>query len=109
MEFLIIKIKMYLCKNNLCVTVISSFVNRHLHNTFATSIYISNEREAYDNAIYDYSQNDIDLNGIRFYANINQLLIDKIPLDQQVMFLGAKIDIENEIDVFNRQGLFYQE
>ena len=44
-----------------------------------------------------------------FYANLNQLLIDKIPLDQWVMFLGAKIDIENEIDIFNRQGLFYQE
>ena len=51
----------------------------------------------------------IDLNGIRFYANINQLLIDKISLDQWVMILGAKMDIENEIDVFNRQGLFYQE
>ena len=62
-----------------------------------------------NNAIYAYTQNDIDLNGIRFYANINQLLIDKIPLDQWVMILGAKMDIENEIDVFNRQGLFYQE
>ena len=72
-------------------------------------MYISNEYETYDNAIYDYTQNDIDLNSIRFYANINQLLIDKIPLDQWVMFLGTKIDIENEIDVFNRQGLFYQE
>lgn len=95
-----------------CWCYASSFVNRHndlLHNTFATSMYISNEHEAYDNAIYDYSQNDIDLNGIRFYANINQLLIDKIPLDQWVMILGAKMDIENEIDVFNRQGLFYQE
>ena len=112
MEFLIIKIKMYLCKNNLCVTVTSSFVNRHneqLHNTFAISMYISNEHEAYDNAIYTYTQNDIDLNGIRFYANLNQLLIDKIPLNQWVMILGAKMDTENEIDVFNRQGLFYQE
>ena len=72
-------------------------------------MYISNEHEPYDNAIYDYSQNDIDLNGMRFYANINQLLIDKIPLDQWVMILGAKMDIENEIDVFNRHGLFYQE
>lgn len=62
-----------------------------------------------NNAIYAYTQNDIDLNGIRFYANINQLLIDKIPLNQWVMILGAKMDIENEIDVFNRQGLFYQE
>lgn len=62
-----------------------------------------------NNAIYVYTQNDIDLNGIRFYANINQLLIDKIPLDQWVMILGAKMNIENEIDVFNRQGLFYQE
>ena len=62
-----------------------------------------------NNAIYAYTQNDIDLNGIRFYANINQLLIDKIPLNQWVIILGAKMDIENEIDVFNRQGLFYQE
>ena len=72
-------------------------------------MYILNEHEPYDNAIYTYTQNDIDLNGIRFYANLNKLLIDKIPLDQWVMILGAKMDIENEIDVFNRQGLFYQE
>ena len=65
-------------------------------------MYISNEHETYDNAIYDYTQNDIDLNSIRFYVNINQLLIDKIPLDQWVIILGTKMNIENEIEVFNR-------
>lgn len=72
-------------------------------------MYISNVMEAYNNSIYNYLQKDIDSNNIRFYSNINQLLTDKISLDQWVMILGAKMDSENDIDVFNRQGLYYQE
>ena len=93
-----------------CWCYASDFVmTNNLHNTFATSMFISNVRESHDNDIYNYTQQQINLNGTRFYSNINQLLNDNIPLNEWVMQLGAKMDIENEIDIFNRQGLYYQE
>lgn len=80
-----------------------------MHNTFATSMFISNVRETNDNGIDNYTQEQINANGERFYSNINKLLRDNIPLNEWIMQLGAKMDIENEIDTFNRQGLYYQE
>ena len=72
-------------------------------------MFISNTREAYDNGIRDYTQGQINSNGERFYGNINQLIKDKVPLNDWIMQLGAKMDIENVIDTFNRQGLYYNE
>lgn len=93
-----------------CWCYASDFVmNNNMHNTFATSMFISNTHEANDNGIDNYTQKQININGERFYSNINQLLKDNIPLNEWVMQLGAKMDIENEIDTFNRQNLFYQE
>lgn len=96
-------------KNIICCWCFASnfVINMNWHNTFATSMFISNTREAYDNGIRDYTQEQIDSNGERFYCNINQLIKDKVPLNDWIMQLGAKMDIENVIDVFNRQGLYY--
>jgi hypothetical protein len=70
-------------------------------------MFISNVGEAYDNGYYGYSQSDINSVGVRFYGEINSLLRDRVPLSDWVMRLGAHMDIENGIDVFNRQGLLY--
>lgn len=88
----------------------SSFVINHpnVTNCFATSMFISNVNEAIDNGIYDYSQDQINANGLRFYKEINYLLKNDIPLNEWVMRLGAHMDVENAIDVFNRQCLHYQ-
>lgn len=90
----------------------STFVDNYkyiLHNCVATSMFISNVNEAHDSDIFNYTQEQINSNGQRFYSNVNQLLRDNIPLNEWIMQLGAKMDIENEIDTFNRQGLYYQE
>lgn len=75
---------------------------------FATSMFISNVDEAYDNGIYGYTQEQINSNSKRFFIEINDLLKNNIPIDEYVMRLGAHMDIENDIDVFNRQCLHYQ-
>ena len=83
-------------------------INNHIHG-FATSMFITNEHEAVDNGILNYSQDEINLTSRVFQEEINYLLRNNIPLNQWVMFLGARMDIENPIDVFNRQGLYYNE
>ena len=70
-------------------------------------MFISNVNEAFDNGYYDYSQEQINQNGIRFYDEINHYLLNNIPLNEWVMRLGAHMDIENAIDVFNRQCLCF--
>lgn len=71
-------------------------------------MFISNVNEAYDNRITNYTQDQINDNSIRFHDEINYLIRENIPLSEWVMRLGAHMDIENDVDVFNRQGLFYQ-
>ena len=75
---------------------------------FATSMFISNEKEAADNMIFEYSQDQINSNSRRFDKEINWLLKENAPLDEWIMRLGVHMDIENAIDVFNRQCLHYQ-
>ena len=54
-------------KNIICCWCFASdfVINMNWHNTFATSMFISNTREAYDNGIRDYTQEQINSNGER--------------------------------------------
>lgn len=90
-----------------CWCYASSFCITHNLHSFSTSMFISNVNEAYDNGYYDYDQSEINSNSIRFFDEINHFLTNNIPLDEWVMRLGAHMDIENGIDVFNRQCLCY--
>ena len=90
-----------------CWCYASSFCNTHRLHSFSTSMFISNVDEAYDNGYCDYSQEQINSIGMRFYDEINNFLQNNVPLSEWVMRLGAHMDIENGIDVFNRQGLTY--
>ena len=80
--------------------------NMNLHS-FSTSMYISNVGEAMEYCYNNYTQEQINALTMRFCDNINELIINNVPLDQWVMQLGAKADIENGVDMFNRQGLFF--
>jgi hypothetical protein len=99
----LIKAKKVICTwcyaSNFCI-------NNNLH-CFATSMFITNEKEAIDNGIFGYNQEQINRNSERFQDEINYFLKNNIPLDEWVMRLGAHMDIENAIDVFNRQCLYY--
>ena len=55
----------------------------------------------------DYTQEQINNNSLRFQQEVNYLLRENIPMDEWVMRLGAHMDIENAVDVFNRQALYY--
>ena len=39
----------------------------------------------------------------------NYIFKGKVPLNDWITQLGAKMDIENVLDTFNRQGLYYNE
>lgn len=91
-----------------CWCYASSFVvSQNLH-AFATSMFISNVNEAYDNCITGYNQEQINACGHHFYQEINSLIINNVPMCEWVIRLGAHVDVDNAIDLFNRQGLYYQ-
>lgn len=83
----------------------SSFCERVGLHAFATSMFISNVNEAYDNCLTALTQDQINANSERYADELNALLRENVPLDEWVMRFGAHIDVENEVDVFNRQGL----
>lgn len=97
-------------KNVICVwCYAANFCETHHLNAFATSMFISNVGEAYDNCIYGYTDDDITKNSKRFDCEVGDLLDKKVPLNEWVMRLGAHMDADNAIDMFNRQGLTYIE
>ena len=73
----------------------------------STFCQISNINEAYDNGIYNVDQNRININGMSFYSQMNNLLLQNVPLNEWIMRFGVYMDIESELDIFNRQGLYY--
>lgn len=88
----------------------SDFVIAHpeLHNVFASSMFITNVNESYNNTIYDYDQNEINRVSRRTQEELLELLNSETQLSDWIMRFGAHMDIENAIDVFNRQGFYYQ-
>ena len=88
----------------------SSFCLEHNIPSFSTSMFISNPKEAKNNDIEgeNITQEYIDSVNRKFHYEIIDLIRKNIPLELWVMTLGAKMDVENSIDVFNRQGLYFQ-
>lgn len=85
----------------------STFCDNNGLHCFASSMFISNIQEAYDNCIYESSQEEINSCGRFFYAQLADLIADRIPMQDWIMRLGCAMDTENPVDVFNRQGLWY--
>lgn len=107
-EFNVYDIK---AKNIICVWCnASSFVSQfeELHNVVASSMFISNVNEAYNYGFTEYDQNTINEISRHCDQELVQLLMDGVPLKEWVMQIGAHTDILNEIDMFNRQGFYYQ-
>ena len=87
----------------------STFCDNHNLKAFATSMFISNVDEAWDNGIRGVTQDEINIIDERIDADIARLILSDIPMKDWIMHLGAKMDIENPIDMFNRQGFYYNE
>lgn len=98
-------------KNIICVWCNASyFVSQfeELHNVVTSSMFISNVNEAYDYGFCDYNQHDINEISKRCNRELIQLLTDNVPLKDWIMRIGVHADILNGIDMFNRQGFYYQ-
>ena len=98
-------------KNIICVWCnASSFISQFpdIHNVVATSMFISNVDEAYNYGFTEYDQPSINETSRHCDQELVQLLTENVPLNEWVMRIGAHTDILNDIDVFNRQGFYYQ-
>lgn len=42
-----------------------------------------------------------------FYQEMNNLITKKVKLSEWQIFFGCMMDVDDEIDKFNRQGLYY--
>lgn len=71
-------------------------------------MFISNVDEAYDYGFTEYDQPSINETSRHCDQELVQLLTENVPLNEWVMKIGAHTDILNDIDVFNRQGFYYQ-
>lgn len=86
----------------------SSFVTSYnIHNCIATGMFISNVNEAYDNGCYNSTQEEINSTDRIIDSEINSLIQSDIPITEWVMRIGCHMNVENEIDMFNRQGIIY--
>ena len=83
--------------------------NNKIKNCFSTSMFISNEKEAIDEGIHNASQAHITSLGKAFYQEMNNLITKKIKLSAWQIFFGCRMDVDDEIDKFNRQGLYYND
>lgn len=93
-------------KNVICLWChASSFCSEHNLSSFSSSMFISNINEAQDYCLGNTSTDEINSTCRIFFDEVNGLLINHIPLSEWVMRLGGHMDIDNDIDVFNRQGL----
>lgn len=97
-------------KNVICVwCYAANFCEANHLNAFATSMFISNVNEAYDNGIYGYTQDQINSNSVRFDSEMNELLGERVPLNEWAERFIRSMDANNDVDMFNRQGLTYIE
>ena len=88
----------------------STFVMEYnVHNCITTSMFISNINEACENGYIQPTQEDINNVCQRIDSEINRLIMSDIPISEWQMIIGAHMDVENAIDVFNRQGIMYNE
>lgn len=95
-------------KNVICIwCYASSFCQTHNLNALASSMFISNVNEAETCLDIFVSQEDVTSVQNQIFREINELLKNGVELDKYVMTLGARMDIENPIDTFNRQRFVY--
>lgn len=98
-------------KKVLCLWCNASYFSaeHNIHNSVSSSMFISNEREAEDNDIYGCTEGGIKRACEKIYLELIDLIQKEIPIEQWVMSIGVRVDEENEVDVFNRRGFYYNE
>lgn len=92
-------------KNVFCIWCnASTFCVENDFECLATSMFISNVGEAYVNSIQT-DKETIDRCNLKFYAECNHCLKDGMSMRDMYLYLGSRIDLDNDVDRFNRSGL----
>ena len=95
----------------LCLWCYASYFSaeQNIHNSVSSSMFISNEKEAEENDIYDSTQIEISKVCEKIYLELVDLIQRDVPIEQWTMSIGVKVDEDKEVDVFNRRGFYYNE
>ena len=98
-------------KRVICVWCYASdfVLTNNIHNCLASGMFISNVSEAEYNGCYNSTQKDINFVANMIDNEINSLIQTDTPISEWQIQLGVHMDVENEIDTFNRQGFIYNE
>ena len=92
-------------KNVFCIWCnASDFCVENDFECLATSMFISNVGEAYMNSIQT-DKETIDRCNLKFYAECNHCLKEGMSMRNMYSYLGSRIDLDNDVDRFNRSGL----
>ena len=92
-------------KNVFCIWCnASTFCVENDFECLATSMFISNVGEAYMNSIQT-DKETINRCNLKFYAECNHCLKEGMSMKDMYLYLGSRIDVDNDVDNFNRSGL----
>ena len=95
-------------RNVICVWChASEFAERVGMNCFCTSMFISNPQEARTYHLNESTYQSIYDSNVLFYERMNRLLIEHVPLNEWVNYFNSNTNPENEVDIYNHQGLRY--
>lgn len=83
----------------------SSFAIHHKVSGFFSSMFVSNLSEAYMVGIQDTTPDSIAQNVRRFSIRVNQLIKSGVPVSEWQVNLGAQMDLDDPVEVYNYQGL----
>lgn len=92
-------------KNVFCIWCnASTFCVENDFECLATSMFISNVGEAYMNSIQT-NKETIDRCNLKFHAECNHCLKEGMSMKNMYFYLGSRIDLDNDVDNYNRSGL----
>ena len=83
----------------------SSFAVHHKVSGFSSSMFVSNLSEAYMVGIHDTTADSIARNVKRFSMRVNKLIKEKVPVSEWQVNIGAQMDLDDPVEVYNYRGL----
>lgn len=83
----------------------SEFCERNGLRAFSTSMFISNTEEAVANHCKHTDAESIDEANMAIYNDMRRLIAEDTNIERWASIMWNRINVRNEVDVFNRQGM----
>jgi len=87
----------------------SKFCRKNDLRSFSTSMFISNVEEAMVNRCKNSDESSIDKANSDIYNDMRKLIMENNDIETWTSVMWNRIDVRNEVDVFNRQGMRWNE